>query len=86
MLAPFTVVVFTKKSIRRDDGDRQASAGERVEDVVESPVDAGDHHTRTDWDEQVRKPTLVSPRDQAHDHRTRDVRAGERAATRAAAR
>src|SRR6185503_19347781 len=73
-------------SIRHHDGDREGRASERVEDVVETPVHGGDHHTSGDWDEQVREPALMPPRDQAHDDRTRHVRAGKRAAARAAAR
>ena len=53
---------------------------------MEAAVHGGDHQTPGDWDEQVRKPALVAPRDQAHDDRTRHVRAGKRAAARAAAR
>ncbi len=53
---------------------------------MEAAVHGGDHHTPGDQDEQVREPALVTPRDQAHDDRTRHVRAGKRAAARAAAR
>ena len=53
---------------------------------MEAAVHGGDHHTPGDWDEQVREPTLVPPRDQAHDDRTRHVRARKRAAARAAER
>ena len=89
MLAVETAVcrihVAENMSIPRDDGEREGRARERVEDVVEAPVDGGDHHTPGDGDEQVREPTLVPPRDQAHDDRTRHVRARKRAAARAAA-
>ena len=54
--------------------------------VVEAPVHGGDYHTPGEWDKQVREPALVPPRYQAHDHRTRHVRAGKRAAARPAAR
>ena len=72
--------------MRPDDGDREDRAGKRVEAVVEAAVHGGDHHTHGDRDEQVREPTVVPPRDQAHDNRTRHVRAGKRAAARAAVR
>ena len=53
---------------------------------MEAPVHGGDHHTPGEWDEQVREPALVPPRHQAHDDRTRHVRAGKRAAARSASR
>ena len=79
-------LIAAEISIRRHDGDREGRAGKCVEDVVEAPVHGGDHHTPGERDEQVREPALVPPRHQAHDNRTRHVRAGKRAAARAAAR